>query len=274
VLAEATLPFSRKCIATVLLVLGLVLTAVGAGIAASGVILTQTQATELANTKWGMNVELRDALLDQSARAKWGLITVAIGTVMQLAGTVIQLMPLKYLRAVGRADPEMPAKAKAEGGDGDRAMADTTGFRIRLRVRIAKGLTTEATSLHFIMANKDVTITSQNKEEPLSKAKWIVLNASGFSTEEAARHFGTRLRSILQLAALSSRLGVDPGEDKPTSWVNEDFARSIGLIKEHERIAPNVHGLAILPDDDNTRFPVMNAQATVTADPEHFLSAS
>lgn len=148
-----------------------------------------------------------------------------------------------------------------------------SGFRIRLRVRIAKGLTTESTSLHVIVANKAVTITSQNKEEPLNKAKWIVLNAGGFSTEEQARQFGTRLRSILQLAALSSRLGVDAGEDKPTSWVNEDFARSMGLIKDHERIAPNVHGLAILPDDDNTRFPIINAEATVTADPEQFLSA-
>jgi hypothetical protein len=157
--------------------------------------------------------------------------------------------------------------------EGDSAMADTSGFRIRLRVRVAKGLTTEATSLHFMLANKDVTISSQTKEEPLSKAKWIVLNARGFSTDEAARQFGTRLRSILQLAALSSRLGVDAGEDNPTAWVNEEFARSTGLLKEHERIAPNVHGLAILPDDDNTRFPVINAEATVTADPEHFLSA-
>ena len=151
-------------------------------------------------------------------------------------------------------------------------MAVTTGFRIRLRVRVAKGLTTEATSVQFVLANKEVTITSQNKEEPLSKTTWIVLGARGFATEEAAQDFGTRLRSILQLAALSSRLGVDVGEDKPTCWVSEDFARFLG-VKEHERIAPNIHGLAILPDDDNTRIPLMNPQATVTADPEHFLSA-
>jgi hypothetical protein len=151
-------------------------------------------------------------------------------------------------------------------------MGDKSGFRIRLRVRISKGLTTEATCLSVVVANKDVTITSENKEEPLSKAKWIVLNARGFAAEEAARHFGTRLSSILQLAALSSRLGVDAGENKSTTWVSEDFARSSGLIDDHERIAPNIHGLAILPDDDYTRFPVSNAHMTVT-DPEHFLSA-
>jgi hypothetical protein len=153
------------------------------------------------------------------------------------------------------------------------AMADTSGFRIRLRVRIAKGLTTDARSLQFKVGKKDVTITSQNKEEPLNKAKWIVLNAGGFLTEEVARQFGTRLRLILQLAALSARLGVDVGEDKTTAWVNEEYARSMGLLKDHERIAPNVHGLAILPDDENTRFPLINAEATVTADPEQFLSA-
>jgi hypothetical protein len=152
-------------------------------------------------------------------------------------------------------------------------MCTTTGFRVRLRVRIAKALTTEAARLQFRMAGKDINLISQNKEEALNKTKWIVLNATGFSTEEEAQQFGNRLRSVVQLAALSSRLGVDIGEDRPTSWINEDFARSMGLIKEHERVAPNVHGLAILPDDDNTRFPLVNAQATVTADPEQLLSA-
>lgn len=152
-------------------------------------------------------------------------------------------------------------------------MADVNGFRVRLRVRIAKALTSETSSLTVVVMNKDVTITSQQKEEPLNKAKWIVLGARGFSTEEAAQQFGTRLRSILQLAALSSRLGVDAGEDKPTSWINENFARSMGLIKENERVAPNVHGLTILPDDDRTRFPIFNAEGTVTANPEHLTSA-
>jgi hypothetical protein len=75
-------------------------------------------------------------------------------------------------------------------------VADMSRFRIRFRVRLAMGLTSEATGLKVMVMNKDVTITSQNKEEPLNKAKWIVLKARGFSTNEAAQHFGTRLRSI------------------------------------------------------------------------------
>jgi hypothetical protein len=41
--------------------------------------------------KWNMNEELKAALLDQSAKARWRLIIVVIGTVMQLAGTIILL---------------------------------------------------------------------------------------------------------------------------------------------------------------------------------------
>lgn len=152
-------------------------------------------------------------------------------------------------------------------------MTDTRGFRMRLRARIGKSLTSAATSKTVVVMNKDVIISSQKTEEPLNKAKWIVLRAGGFATEEAAQHFGSRLRSILQLAALSVRLGVDVGEDKPTSVINEDFARTLGLLKDGQRIAPNVHGLSIFPDDENIRFPMIEAEATVTADPEQFLSA-
>lgn len=152
-------------------------------------------------------------------------------------------------------------------------MIDKTGFRIRLRVRLAKALTTEATSLSVEVANKDVSVTSQNKSEPLNKAKWVVLQARGFKTEDEAQRFGDRLCSIVQLAALTSRLGADIGQNKPSGWMSEDFARANGLIKAHERIAPNVHGLSILPDDDYTRIPIINIEGTVTAAPEHLMSA-
>jgi hypothetical protein len=55
--------------------------------------------------------------------------------------------------------------------------------------------------------------------------------------------------------------------------MSEEFARASGLIKDHERIAPNVHGLAILPDDDNTRIPIVDIRAKVSADPSQLSSA-
>jgi hypothetical protein len=84
--------FSWKRAAAGLVLLGLILTAFGAAIAASGVILTPEQATELASTKWGENRELRAALLDQSAKAWWGLMVIAVGTGMQVVGTIILLV--------------------------------------------------------------------------------------------------------------------------------------------------------------------------------------
>ncbi len=147
-------------------------------------------------------------------------------------------------------------------------MSEATGFRVRLRVRMAKGLTTEATSLSVTVAGREITITSQDKNEALNKATWAVLHARGFVTEDEARQFGTRLAWIFQVASLSLRLGIDVGEDKPSGWVSEAFARAKGLIKDHERIAPNIHGLLVLPDDDHTRIPLMNARLTVTSSPD------
>jgi hypothetical protein len=123
------------------------------------------------------------------------------------------------------------------------------------------------------MAGKEVTLLSQNKGESLNKATWIFLRATGFSSEEEARQFGNRLRSVVQLSALSLLLGVDVGDDKPTATVDEQAARSMGLIKEHERSAPNVHGLMILPDDEKTRFPVVNIEVKRTVDVGPLLSA-
>jgi hypothetical protein len=167
---------------------------------------------------------------------------------------------------------ELPLKA-AMSEDAPMDMKGATGLRMRLRVRIAKALTTDAQRLSVMMLGREVTISSQNKAKSLKDEKWIILSARGFANEEEAWRFGRWLIPAVQLAALSSRLGVDVGENKPSTWMSEEFARAMGLIKDQERIAPNVHGLAVLPDDELTRFPLSNATATVTADPNHLISA-
>ena len=111
-----------------------------------------------------------------------------------------------------------------------------SGFRIRLLVRIAKALTSDATTLKVTVMNKEVTVSSQKKAEPLNEATWIVLDVRGFAREDAAREFGSRLRSILQLGGLASRLGVDAGSDKTIAWVSEEFARKKLGLKDNERM--------------------------------------
>jgi len=152
-------------------------------------------------------------------------------------------------------------------------MANTVGYKIRLRVRLAKPLNTEDASQTVVVAGRDVVVTCQEKGQFLNKSQWVVLITRGFLTEDEAYRFGNQLRAIVELAGLCARIGADVGQDKPTSFINEEWARSMGMVQPDERVAPNIHGLAVLPDDDKTRFPVINADATGLADTAQFLDA-
>ena len=68
---------------------GLVLVLLGAGVAASGVIMSRQTATELSGTYWDENPRLRAALLRQSRTAAAGLTLVAIGTAFQLSALLL-----------------------------------------------------------------------------------------------------------------------------------------------------------------------------------------
>jgi hypothetical protein len=146
-------------------------------------------------------------------------------------------------------------------------------FRLRFRILIGKPLTSKEPSLTLTFEGRDVLVKSPVKDQPLSETTWIVLQVTGFPSEEAATEFGERLRVAVEVAAFSVRLGTNTGQDNPTGWVREEFARSLGMLKEDERTRPNVHGILILPDDEKTRFPVFNATGSVTADPASFLDA-
>ncbi|MCL6741575.1 hypothetical protein LZ518_10570 [Sphingomonas sp. RB56-2] len=81
------------------------------------------------------------------------------------------------------------------------------------------------------------------------------------------------MRALLEIAGVSVRLGIDVGDDKPTGWMNEKWARTEGFIQPHERLLPNVHGLMVIEDDAFTKFPIMAFQGVVTADPNALIQA-
>jgi hypothetical protein len=134
-------------------------------------------------------------------------------------------------------------------------MNDPSGYRVRLRVRLAKSLNSTDVSRVVNLAGREVAITSETKDQPLSDTSWM------------------ELRALTELAGVCSRLGIDVGQDKPTRWLNEEFARSMGLLQPHERLRPNIHGLAILPDDDFTRVPGGQAAGKVLVDLNQFARA-
>ena len=142
-----------------------------------------------------------------------------------------------------------------------------------LQVKIGKTLRTDQVSITTRLAGREVKIRSSKQDQPISETQWIILEARGFATQTEAREFGKQLQTNIQIAALCSHLGADAGEDEILGWVNEDFYRSKGLLEPHQRYAPEVHGVLVLPDDDNTLFPRMEVALTVAADPAQFLGA-
>src|SRR5262245_7669671 len=55
--------------------------------------------------------------------------------------------------------------------------------------------------------------------------------------------------------------------------MQEQSARSIGLLEADQRLVPNVHGLSLLIDDDKNRTPVFKAEARVLARPDELSEA-
>ena len=167
----------------------------------------------------------------------------------------------------------MPTAVSEAGTQSETISGTNVTYRARVRVRTAKSFTTEETERVVPLSGRDVTIRAGERDQKLSDAKWLVFTASGFKTEQEGLSFGNDLRMQLEIASFACRLGIDGGSDRPTTWIDEEYAKSVGLIQPNERILPNVHGVMVIPDDDLTRFPVINATAKVTSDPTAFLAA-
>ena len=136
-------------------------------------------------------------------------------------------------------------------------MVEKVKYRLWLKLRVGKPLKTEESTLAASIAGRTVTIESDRKAEALSKASWLVMGCRGFETEDEAREFGEKLRRAAHLAGLCARVGVDagdPSDDRTVSWVNPEILRSGGRLDPDTRIAPDVHGIVILPDDGKTVF--------------------
>lgn len=72
--------------------IGLVLIAAGAALAASALTITEEQLQEMTSTAdWGRNERLMERFKSQSLRARWGLACICVGSVLQLVGTLLSL---------------------------------------------------------------------------------------------------------------------------------------------------------------------------------------
>ena len=92
---------SSNHVDSVLLILGLAVSLVGAGVTASSVVIDEKTADQLAAMKWGANSQLKQALLDQSHAARNGLILIAFGSALQMGGVVWQTVKGRRVEAPG-----------------------------------------------------------------------------------------------------------------------------------------------------------------------------
>lgn len=145
------------------------------------------------------------------------------------------------------------------------------GYRARFRFRTAKKLNCSQEEINFQIDGVDVRLSAVVQGTPIKDSEWLVANARGFESEEAARQFAQELKEATALASVANRLGVDAGIDMPTSGL-------ASAVKEHIRQAEglvfrdNVHGVDVFPDDPNVRFISLQATGTVRSGPEPFLT--
>ena len=153
-------------------------------------------------------------------------------------------------------------------------MNTTTRFRLLLQVRIGKRWRADQTALTTTFSGQDVTIRSTKKDQPISETKWIIFETRGFPTERAARDFGERLRTTVELAALCSHLGAYGGQDETLDSLDEDsFSIKGSSAASPMSFSPETHGVLVLQEDDEPLFPSAQVALTVVADPAQFLGA-
>ena len=150
-------------------------------------------------------------------------------------------------------------------------MNNDVGYRLRLKVRTGKPFFSDKAVPSVSVADRSVSIHPDGNEQPYSNANWILFVSSGFPTENAALEFGEKLQTIVEIAALCSHLGADTGLGETLSWFNEDVHREMGDLNAHQRIAPDIHGISVVPDDDNNVFLRAGiARGTTKTDPVRF----
>ena len=155
-------------------------------------------------------------------------------------------------------------------------MTDATRYGLWLTFRVGKRLQASEAVLTASMLGKKVTIKSEREGQPLSESFWLVASCTGFDSETEAKAFGEELRRAMHLAGLGARVGVDagdPGEDRTRSWINPDILEPVGDTHPDLRLAPDVHGLVVLPDDGNNLFARVRASGEVRANTANFVEA-
>ena len=150
---------------------------------------------------------------------------------------------------------------------------DFNVFTARLRFRVSKRLEIPASKQDVEFGPYKVILSAKNKDQPIRESEWLVLQVKALSTEEEARKVGEKLKIAVALSSARARLGVDVGNDKPTSMFGDVVVQTI-CDEFRVAIRANVHGLDVYSEDSPVLIPNINIDASVSANPESFLNGT
>ena len=150
------------------------------------------------------------------------------------------------------------------------AKLDNETYRARIRFRVGKKLNVADSKYRFIVAGREVLLQAPMEETPIQDSDWLLINSRGFANDADARSFGRNLQMALHLASAVTRLGLDPGQDLPTSGLAQHIKLHLAETTG-AKVRDNVHGLDVFVDDPNVAIFALQGTAVVLANPELFL---
>jgi hypothetical protein len=143
-------------------------------------------------------------------------------------------------------------------------------WRVRYRFRLSTKMNADGEVLEFELDSRRVTLKAR-LGEPLAEADQFILLAGGFASEADARAFGMRLKHALLAAAAVSGVGVDLGDDKPTSKMSDAYKKA--LSQQHNvAMYDDVHGVMTYPEHPEPCVLSVSGKGIARIPPEHFIT--
>jgi hypothetical protein len=143
--------------------------------------------------------------------------------------------------------------------------------RVRIRFRVAKNLHVAGSSYEFKVGGRNALLQTSNEETAIKDSEWLVVNTCDFLEESEARAFGRNLQASLHLASAITRLGIDPGINRPTASLSSSIKQQIAE-KTGAQIRDSIHGLDVFLDEPNVHFFEAHGTGGVLSNPTPFLT--
>ena len=148
-----------------------------------------------------------------------------------------------------------------------------SNFSFRLRFILAQhtALNVAKPELELPSLDSDMVLRmrSAKKDVSIADARELVLEASGWPSEEKATEAGARCRDALMFACARSRIGVDLGNRPPRSMITR---AGLDMLQRQtgSRVLNDIHGQMIYETEPKPRFASAHADFVVGTPADRF----